>query len=289
MNSFTEKKLEVTIRLADDSNTVFQGSNSNTLVIDKLRVAASVAVNARQATEMQLNIWGMRETDMDALTSAWADPTAIRNNVVILKADTGDGYRTVFTGSIIEAQPDFRRAPDVPLQILGMLPYFYQVNTAEPLSYQGAVDIDVIGRYVADKLGMSYLNLNAKGVVTDPYYAGSVFDQLRDACVAARVNFYFQGDTLVLTPLEQAATDIPAVVLSPTTGLIGYPMYGRRGLTVTAIYDPAFQCGSPIEIVGSSVKGANGRWYPYFMDLNLSANLPGGPWIATMQCTKAAL
>jgi hypothetical protein len=286
MNSFTEKKLRATIRLADDSCTVFPGTGSNTLVIDELRMAATVTSTALMASDLNLNIWGMRESDMDALTSAWIDPAAIRNNLVVLEADSGDGYSLVFQGSIIDAQPDFRRAPDVPFQVLAQLPYFYRINVATPLSYSGTVSIDVVCKDLASKMGLSYLNVGAEGTVTDAYYAGTLFDQLRDACEAARVNFYLQADTLVIAPLFIPLNSRPAVVLSPSTGLIGYPMYNRRGLVVSAIYQPAFQCASAIEIQDSHVKGANGRWNPYSIEMTLSSNLPGGQWVAVMQCNR---
>lgn len=289
MNSFTEKKLRATIRLADDSTTVFTSTGDNTLIIDALRMSAHVSANARQATQMNLNIWGMREEDMNALTAAWLDPQAIRNNTVTLEADSGDGYRLVFTGTIIEAQPDFRRVPDVPFQILAMISYFQQINVSAPLSFQGAIDIDVLGRYFAEQLKMSYRNDNAKATLNDPYFPGTVFDQLRDCSRAANVDFYFQGDTLVFTPVLQPLTDVPAIVLSPSSGLLGYPMYTRRGLVATAIYDPAFQCGSAIEIQDSRVKGANGRWYPFSMEIDLTAALPGGNWTVVLQCNKAGL
>lgn len=289
MNSFTEKKLRATIVLADDSSTVFTATGDNTLVIDQLRMSASVVHNARQATQMSLNIWGMLEADMNALTAAWLDPESIRDNLITLEADSGDGYRLVFTGTILEAQPDFRRVPDVPFTILAMIGYYQSINITPPLSFQGAVDIDVLGRYFADQLGVSYVNVGAKAVLNDPYFPSTVFDQLRSACAAAKVDFYFQGRTLVFAPLLQAQTDQPAVVLTPQTGLVGYPMYTRQGLVVTAIYDAAFQCASMIEIQDSQVKGANGRWFPFSMELSLNAYVPNGVWLAVMQCNKGSI
>lgn len=289
MSSFTQKKLKAVIILADDSTTVFTGTGSNTLVVEDLRMAASVTHVARQATQMVLNIWGMLETDMDALTVAFQTFGALRQNKVELYADNGDGYRLVFIGNIIEAQPDFRRVPDVCFQILGMVGYYESINVAQPLSFQGAVDIDVLGRYFAEQLDMSYVNVGAKAVLTDPYFPSSVFDQLRQVAQAANIDFYFQGRNLVFAPLLQEQASQPAVILSPTSGLLGYPMYTRQGLIVTAIYDPVFQCASMIEIQDSGVKGANGRWYPFSMELELTSNLPGGKWDATMQCNKAGL
>lgn len=286
MSNFTEKKLQVKIVLADDTTTVFTATGDNTLIVDRLRMSVNVTASANQASQAVVNIWGMLESDMNALTVAFQTFGALRQNYIEIRADNGNGYRLVFTGTIIEAQPDFRRAPDVSFQILAMFGYFKQIELAQAISFPNATDIDVFGRYFADQLGMSYVNQGAKATLTNQYCPGTVFDQLRQVAQAARINFYFQGSVLVFAPLGLPNEQVPAVVLSPTTGLIGYPMYSRQGLVVTAIYDPAFQCASFIEIQDSKVKNANGRWYPFSMEFNLQSNLPNGQWIATLQCNK---
>lgn len=289
MNSFTEKNLRVTITLADDSSTVFNTSGDNTLILKDLRMTASIVQNARQATSMDLKIWGMLPKDMDALTVAFIDPDSLRNNLVVLEADSGNGFRQVFQGTILEAQPDFQSAPNVSFQILGMISYFQQVSITPPLSYSGAVSIDTIGEHLAGLLGLSYVSGGATAVLTDQYIPGSVFDQLRAACEAANADFYFIGDSLVITPVLQPLAVEPAVMLSPSSGLLGYPMYTRQGLMVQAIFDPAFACATPIEIQGSVVKGTNGRWYPMSMQHDLSSNYPGGPWATSLRCLKAPI
>jgi hypothetical protein len=287
-NSFTKKRLRVTLILADSANISFTSTGDNTLILTDNRISARVQSNARQATQMNLKIWGMTLADMDAMTAAWIDPNAIRNNIVILEADGGDGFRPVFTGTILEAQPDFRSAPDVPFQILATIRYFQQIQVVEPLSYKGDVDIAVLGRYLAQQLGMNYdQSPNVKATLTDPYFPGSLWTQLNNVCKAARVDYYFQGDKLVFAPISEAFDTKPAVVLSPDTGLLGYPVYTRRGLNVMAIFDPAFLCGTAIEIRDSLVKGANGRWYPYSIDHALEAELPNGKWISSLQCLRA--
>jgi hypothetical protein len=287
-NSFTVKRLKAVITLADDSNTVFDSSGNNTLTIETLRMTATTIIANRQASQLDLKIFGMLTKDMDALTSAWIDSESIRDNRVELYADDGNGYKLVFKGTIIEAQPLYKMAPDVPFQILGMISYFNTIEVTDPVSYQGSIDINVIGKSIADKMKLSFVS-NAKATLNNPNYPGTIFDQLRNMCYDAKVDFYFQGDTLVFTPVEKPFSNTPTVVLSPSTGLIGYPMYTRRGLVATALYDAAYLCGSAIEIKDSAVKGTNGRWYPFSIQFDLSANTPRGPWMATLQCNKAGL
>lgn len=288
--SFTEKRLKAVITLADDSCTVFDSSGNNTLTIETLRMTATTLICNRQASQLDLKIYGMRARDMDALTSAWIDSNAIRDNRVELYADNGDGYKLVFKGTIIEAQPLYRMVPDVPFQILGMISYFNTIEVAQPISYKGSVKINTVGQDLAQKMGLSFDSFGTDGItLNNPCYSGTVFDQLRDICYDAKVDFYFQGTSLVFAPIEKPFSNTPTVVLSPDSGLIGYPEYSRRGLVVTALYDPAYLCGSAIEIQNSAVKGTNGRWYPFSAEFSLSANMPRGPWHAVLQCNKAGI
>jgi hypothetical protein len=290
MNSFTVKRLRVTLILAEEANISFTSTGDNTLILTDNRISARVQSNARQATQMSVKIWGMTLADMDAMTAAWIDPNAIRNNLVTLEADDGNGFRPVFQGTILEAQPDFKSAPDVPFQILATIRYFQQIQIVEPLSYKGDVDIAVLGRYLAQQLGMNYeQSPDVKATLTDPYFPGSLWNQLYNVCRAARVDYYFQGDKLVIAPISQPFNAQPAVVLSPSTGLLGYPVYSRRGLGVNAIFDPAFLCGTAIEIQDSLVKGANGRWFPYSIEHSLEANLPNGKWNSALNCLRSGL
>lgn len=289
MSSFTAKNLRVTLILADSANISFTSTGDNTLILIGNRMSAKVVSNARQATQLSIKIWGMQLADMDAMTAAWIDQNAIRDNKVIVEADNGDGFRPVFQGTILEAQPDFRSAPEVSFQILATIRYFQQIGIVDPLSFQGDVDIAVLGRYLAGQLNMTYdQSPNTKATLSNPYFPGSLWTQLNAVCKAARVDYYFQGDQLVFAPLSEAFDAKPAVILSPTTGLLGYPTYSRRGLTVNAIFDPAFLCGTGIEIQESLVKGANGRWFPYTIEHTLESNLPDGKWISSMQCLRTA-
>jgi hypothetical protein len=290
VSSFNAKRLRVTLILAEQTNISFTSTGDNTLILTDNRMSARVQMNARQATSMSLKIWGMTLADMDAMTAAWIDPNAIRNNIVVLEADNGDGFRPVFTGTILEAQPEFRSAPDVPFQILATIRYFQQIQIVEPLSYKGDVDIAVIGRYLAQKLEMDFeQSESVKATLTDPYFPGSLWNQLTNVCKAARIDYYFQGDKLVFSPIAEPFDARPAVVLSPNTGLLGYPVYSRRGLNVSAIFDPAFLCGTAVEIQDSLVKGANGRWFPYSIEHTLEAELPNGKWTSALQCLRAGI
>lgn len=284
MKSFTEKLLRVTLILAG-TNQKFPGTNSNTLVLTNLRVSARVKAVARLATQSEIRIYGMLPADMNALTVAWANPPVVLDHIVILEANDGSKWTQVFKGTIIEAQPNYSDAPDVFFQLLAVVGYFQKIQPAEPTSYPFTVDIGVAATDIIGRMGFTYVDGGATGVLTNPYFSGTLFDQLAQACAAANADFYIQGDTILVTPSGRPRQNQPAVILTPESGLIGYPIYARSGLNVAAIFNPAFTCGTPIELT-SSIPSATGRWYPFAMQHLLESKMPRGQWITQLQCLR---
>lgn len=289
--SFTAKQLRVTLILAG-ANSVFPGTNSNTLIIERLRVSAKVQAVARLATQCELRVYGMRQQDMNALTVCWANPPVILDHIVILEANnTGksDGWVQVFKGTIVEAQPLYNAQPDVPFSITAVTGYWVKINPVAPSSYPGQTDIGGVAGDIVERMGAPWTLAVADGandvILSSPYLCGTLWDQLAQACQAANCDYYIQGDEVLITPNGLPRSDVPAVVLSPVSGLIGYPQFERSGLNVSAYYDPAFQCGTALDI-NSAVPNASGRWFPYAMAHDLEANMPGGRWFTNLQCLR---
>lgn len=292
MNSFTAKQLRVTLILAGQGGgaTVFPGTNSNTLILEGARITARVQAVARLATQADIRIYGMLRASMDALTVAWANPPIVLDHLVILEANnTGraDGWVQIFKGTIIEAQPDYRGAPDVSFNLLAVTGYFVKINPVAPTSYPHQVDIGVAAADIIERMGAPwvYVDGGATGVLSNPYFSGTLWDQLAQACQAAKADFYVQGDEILVTPANQPRNNTPSIVLSPSSGLVGYPMFERSGLNVTAVFDPAFTCGAALEIQ-SSVPNASGLWFPYSLNHLLEARMPGGAWLTQLQCLR---
>ncbi len=285
MNSFTRKQLRVTLVLAG-TGAVFPGTNSNTLVLTNMRITAQVQSVARLSTQAEIQIYGMTAADMNALTAVWANPPIVRDHIVILEANSGPGWSQVFSGTILEAQPDYRGAPEVAFRVQAITGYFQRIQPAEPTSYSEAVDIGVIVGDLAQRMGFVYVDGGADGVLSSPYFDGTLYDQLRKACQAVGADFYLQGNQILVTPQGKPRRAQPAVVLNQASGLLGYPMYERAGLVVTCLFDAAILCGSPIQLE-SIVPGATGRWYPFAASHSLECNVPQGAWVSELQCLRA--
>jgi hypothetical protein len=186
-NSFTSKRLRATLTLLGEG-AVFAGTNSNALKVTGLRMQATVQATARLAAQMSLRIYGMKREDMEAITVAWANPPVVLDHTVLLEADSGDGFSKVFSGTIIEAQPEYRGQPDTYMTILASCGYFQKIQAVAPTSYTETVDIGFVAGELADRMGFQFVNGGADAVLAGPIYLhGTLVDQLDTACqMAAR-------------------------------------------------------------------------------------------------------
>jgi hypothetical protein len=292
-NSFVRRRLRATFTLLG-SGAVFPGTNSNVLTVNGLRMQAVVQATARLAAQMTLRVFGMRREDMEAITVAWANPPIILDHTVLLEADGGEGFSKVFSGTIIEAQPEYSAQPDTFLSLAASCGYFQKIQPTEPTPYTETVDIGLVAGDLAARMRNSagepfaFVNGGANGILGGPLYLhGTLVDQLDTACQMAGCDYYIANDTVTITPRGQPIEGVaPAVRLTKDTGMIQSPVYGARGLNVQALYQPAFDNGVPIDIE-SIVPNATGRWYPYSMTHSLDQLVPGGgKWHTSMQCLR---
>jgi len=170
-NSFSAaKQLRVTLTLSpQNSNGVFPGTNSNTLVLTGLRTIASIQTVPGVPTGADVKIFGMRQADMNALTTIFFNASGGPRNVIvynniIIEANSGDGWTQGFSGMIVEAQPEYRGAPMVYFNIQAVLGYQHQITPVPPSTYKGTVDAASIMETLAASTVPLYV-LGGTGVI----------------------------------------------------------------------------------------------------------------------------
>ena len=284
--SFKEKLIRVTFILAAKGAT-FPGTQSNRLVIQGLRTAAKVTTVNRQSTLSALSIWGMRMEDMNALTVAWSAPGSLTlNNSLIIEAGTKDKFSEVFRGTIFEAQPNYENAPEVTFDAQAMGGYFAAIDSHPSNSWNGSVTILDMVKKILQGTDFTVVDGGATGTLMNPKFTGSRWQQLGTACESTKTDWYVVGNDVVLCPFNKPKTEVPSIILSAATGLIGYPRLERAGLVVKSLFDPALTCGTPIDIRNSIVPYVNGKWFPQKVEHMLEANLPNGQWMSESYCLR---
>jgi hypothetical protein len=290
--SYSSKLLRATLILPAGT---FPGTASNTLTLVGYRMVASVQGAAGFPNTLDLSIFGMRQADMNAVTILWAaaaaTPTAMNARALVQLEASSDGqsWAQVFEGTFVQAQPDYRSVPNAALRVQAMTGNGMQIQVAPPTSYRGATSIAAIATYIAGQMGFTLENNGVTGNLSTPYFPGTYMDQFRALCQHANLDFYFDGNaTLAICPANQPRQGKPVPVLSPTTGLRGFPTVQQFGLHVDALFVPALTLGGQIQVAGSIVPGANGTWKPFSATHDLESLVPDGAWFSSLDCTPVA-
>jgi hypothetical protein len=287
--SFVNRLLRATLTLPQGT---FPGTNSNTLVLTNMRMAAHVECAGNFTNSCDLHIWGMRQVDMNAVTVLWGqngDPqTVVANAILVLEANDETGWLQVFEGQFYDAQPEYKSLPDVSLLVSAKQGYAAQILIAAPSSFAGAVDVAGLAAQLAAQMGFAFENNGVTGTLHSPYLPGTLMDQFRELGKAAGFDYYFDAkSTLIICPRNQPRLNQGSTVISPTSGLVGYVTLTRNaGVEFDCIFTPAILLGSPIVIQDSDVPGTNGQWFPYQMTHELESVKPGGRWFSHLQCLR---
>lgn len=285
MTTFTVKDLRFTFTLSN--NAVFRvPDNSNVLQVNGLRDTAIIKGSGLPAfPEADLTIYGLLQSDMNALTALQFQPLAMSRNSVLVEADSeGNGsFSTVFAGQIITAGPDYSGVPHAPLKVQARLLGFESLNPATPTSFNGSASIASIVQAIASKLGYVLENNGVTGVLSNPYFAGTLVDQLRAVKQAAGIQMFVEGNVIAICP-PGVPRNQQSFTLTPTSGLAGYPKldYQRGYVRVKAFYNPAFRFGGPVSIQGSDIPAANGNWVIGTITHTLEAQTYNGQWFSDM-------
>ena len=281
--SFQNRLLRASLVLPQGNFISPQGNPTNTLNLEGFRMSAKLNGAGNFTNACNLTIFGMRQVDMNSVTVVFGqddDPNTINTRaLLILEAWTGSGYLQIFEGQFFEAQPDYKNLPDVALVIAATTAQGRQYLSAPPTSFNGSVPLVTVAAQLANQMGFPFENNGVTGSVQSPYFPGTLMDQFRQLAEAGRFDYYFDAkSTLIICARNQPRLAAGKVVINAQSGLIGYPTLNRYGIEIDALFQPAFELASPIEIQGSEVPGTNGLWFPNAFSHDLDAIVPGGRW-----------
>lgn len=292
-STFTQKQLRVTFTLANPSQT-FPGTGNNVLQASGLRMHATFQSAALYKNALNLQVFGLRAQDMNALTVLYGfgyPQTAVQNNTLLLESNDGSGWNAVFTGTIMNAYPDYQGVPDVSLQVQCVACYFSGNQAGAQLSLPNGASAVSVLQSIAKAMGLQLIaapSINAQ-LPKGTYIPGTYYDQLDKVCQKANLTYYIENTNLVVVPKSNPVRgDVTTVyVLSPGAGLISYPQIEVAGISFQCLYTPLIRPFGRLQITGSAVPAANGYWSPYSGDHVLSTLMPEGEWISTFHATQA--
>jgi hypothetical protein len=174
------------------------------------------------------------------------------------KVEAGDdqsGLTMIFGGQILKAMPTFNQQPDVSLFVVGVSSRILQLKPVPPNTFDGTTDAARSPQTIIKPAGLTLENNGVDVKLRSPYFPGATWDQIRSLCRAA--DCFFAHD-LGQERLRDLAPDDhrqgEPVVISPTTGMIGYPRIHLASIKVRTLFNPSLVVGPRFK-VESQLKG----------------------------------
>ena len=276
--SFTQKRITVQIALA---NGQFNGGG-NTAEISGLRVSAQVNIpGGPTKSSLSAAIYGLPLSMMNQLSTVGTQYTEqAQNTITVMAGDAVAGMAQIYKGTLFAAYVDAQGMPEVALRVRGMTGLYEAVKSVPPTSIQGSGDVATIMQGLASQMGLQFENNGVNVKLANPYLSGPSWLQALTVAQHAGIEHIIDNGVLAIWKPGRARQGGP-VMISPQTGMIGYPMFSQPTVIVRTLFDPTIKYGGSMQIQ-SDLTPACGTFVIRNVDLELESLVPHGRWFATL-------
>ncbi len=283
--TFRSRAIDVSFRLADGE---FGDGLGNEVLYTGLRCEASINnVAGDSLNSIQFRAYGMSSSVMSKLSTLGLLATVVRKNIVtVFAGDNLSGREQVFQGTISNAWTDYRGAPEVSFNLEAYAGFYEQVKAVAVNSYSGSTDVASIIQSLATSMGYAFKNNGVTAKLSSPYLAGSAIAQIKDAAKHAGINCDISNGRVEIWP-NGGKRDEQTLILSPQTGLVGYPTFSGVGINVQAEFNTDIMIGRHIAVQSSIPQACGDDWYCQISHHEISSMSPGGPWFTYATLAKA--
>ncbi|MDE3023119.1 MAG: hypothetical protein KGI54_14935 [Pseudomonadota bacterium] len=280
--TFIRRRIDVTISLASGA---LDADGNNSVTITGHRIIANMGiVGGNGVGSIVLRIFGLPVDMINRLTSIGALYNAVNigNKIQVAAGNDGQALATIFNGAVLQAYGDFQNAPDVSLVVVASSQGAAALQPIGANTYIGATDVATIMQNLASQGGFNFENNAVNVKLYNPYFYGSVLNQIQSCARAANINYVIDRQTLAIWP-KNAARKGDIQVLSASTGMIGYPVYASNYILVNHIFLPNAIFGGKVNIQ-SSITPVSGTRVITLVTHSLQSEVPGGDWMTQLQC-----
>jgi hypothetical protein len=279
--SFAERVLRFT----------FSGAQSGSFSAAGLRAAANIqATDGKLGVTAQVKIWGLSIDQMNNYSSTISAGVGVDEfNLIIEAGDLGGQLSKVIDSPIWRSYIDLSGAPDSAF-VVSVAGIFAAAKPNASQSWQGTKNAeDLISAVTAGTY--TVINNGAHAVLQNPsVQADSILNQAQELASAAGFQLSWGiGNTLMIWPKNGTIDDV-VIDIGPNTDprMVGYPQFYQSGIIVTSLYNQEIQVGRQMNVVGSIITKANGKWSIVDVQHNLTTMLPKGPWFTTAMLAAPA-
>lgn len=286
MPSFDNKKqLRFVITLGTGK---FGSSNNDIITLQGFRATADIdKAGGMMMGTLRAKIYGVKQADMNSVTTLqWKPGTLIPNTVEVYAID-GPAETPVFAGNIVNAWADYQSMPDVFLHIQAQSAFFNALKAIPPRSFKGGVDVASVMAQIARDLGYTFENNGVTTRLVDVYLPNTGMEQAKDLARAAGCDLYLDDKILAITP-PNVPRRVIIPLISPASGLVGYPTFDGVGVNFQTLFNPAITFGGSIKLE-TDVQQAAGEWVVTSVGHRLESEKPGGAWFSNVRGNQNGL
>lgn len=273
--SFTIKTIQISITLGKGNFS----EGGNTKIIEGLACDVTVEKpGLPEKNSARVQVWGLKRQDMDQLTMLTFRPLESHHNIIeVMAGDRGEKLSLVFKGEITSANADLNAEPDPYMEFEADTGSYPQQIALPVTTVKGQVEAAQLFGQFTQAAGYNYLNQGVTASVANAWFPGSPIDKIRKLARDIGCELLIDDGTVITMDAGQARSG-NAVLLTPETGMIGYPSFNQDGISCRCQYNPDLSHGGLIK-VESDMPRATGVWRITKLTHNLSAYSPdGGPW-----------
>lgn len=260
----------------------FGSSSNDTITLQGFRATADIdKAGGMMMSTLRAKIYGVKQADMNSVTTLqWKAGLLIPNTVEVLAIE-GAAETLVFAGNIVNAWADYQSMPDVYLHIQAQSAFFNALKAIPPRSFKGRVDVASVMAQIARDLGYTFENNGVTTQLVDVYLPNTGMEQAKDLARAAGCDLYLDDKILAITPSNVPRKSIVPLI-SPASGLVGYPTFDGVGVNFQTLFNPAVTFGGSVKLV-TDVQQAAGEWVVTSVGHRLESEKPGGAWFSTIR------
>ena len=282
-----KKIIRVTLNLADGTKT-FTAQGDNRLQSTGLAISTNITYgNGAISPTAQITIYGLPMSSMAPLFRVqWNTMSAILNTVKIEVGEQGGELTKAYEGNITFATINMSAAPNVALVITSQMAVVEKMRATPPFTIPKNEEVDAAAviEFLAKDMGYKFENYGATHVLTDTSLNGSNLEKIGKLAAMCDFDLYVEQGLIIICK-KGTARPVKIPIISPATGLIGYPEPDQRGISFSCLYDPMIKFGGIITIKDSLIEIANADWRIYGLVSTLEANIPQGKWQSAVNAT----
>jgi hypothetical protein len=278
--SFVERQIDLTIEYY---------KTGKTMALKGHRVQLSLlAMPSEAGGKLSMRVYGLPLSAINELLaiSNVANAAIGRNILHVDAGDAGKPLSRIFTGGILHSWGDFTQQPDVNLVIEASVQADAGLTVVQPFSYKGSIPVATVMQGFAKQEGWAFLNNGVTGMMRNPVFNGGLKDQYASCAQHAGIGCVVVAGTMVIYPKGAPVNSVGSdtmPILSPKSGMVGYPAVTNQGINLRAIFLPGMYPSSPFEIRDSQIPTANRVWFASKVTHLLDSQTPGGSWFTDLE------